>query len=390
MVRREHQAMSAPATPRMAPPRVLHLIETGGPGGAESVFATLVSQPQSDGGAALGAVPYDGWLAQTLRDRGQQPSIVPNSGSFDWTYLKRIATLIREHRINVVCAHLFGAAVYGALLSAYLRLPLISVLHGVSDFGSNQRFAGLKSWLVRSRSRSVVFVSESLRSTLAPKLQVAVESTAVIYNGVDTSRLTPARSNELRRRLGLPDHAILIGSVGNIRPAKGYDVLLKAAKILCAQNPQVHFVIAGQPQQPLQAALERERDEYGLGSRVHFIGMQHDVAGFLHGVDAYLLSSTSEGFSIACVEAMACGLPIVATRCGGPEEILADGATGLLVANRDPEAISDALKRVLADPALRATLGSNARQAAIERFSVERMLDSYQALFQAALAPSRS
>jgi glycosyltransferase involved in cell wall biosynthesis len=365
---------------RTRAPRVLHLIETGGPGGAESVFATLVAKMHERDEYSAGVVPYDGWLAQTLRASGHEPLIVAGKGAFDASYLRRVATLARQHRIDVICAHLFGAAVYGALLAKWLRIPLVSVLHGVSDFGSNQRFATLKTWLVRS-SAAVVFVSDSLRATLSPKLRLAEAATTVIHNGVDVDRLTPRRNDELRRRLALAEDSIIIGSVGNIRPAKGYDVLLDAARSLCADDPRVHFVIAGQPQEPLQSALESQRAAYGLEKRVHFAGMQQDVGGFLNGCDIYLLSSTSEGFSIACVEAMACGLPIVATRCGGPEEILAHEVTGLLVANGQPAEIVSGLARLIGSPELRMTLAKNARERAIGTFSVERMVESYRALF---------
>lgn len=371
---------SASTVSRSTAPRVLHLIETGGPGGAESVFATLIARQVAAGDTAIGAVPYDGWLAQNLRSRGREPIITPSSGAFDWRYLRRIAGLIRQHRIDVLCAHLFGAAVYGSALSSYLRMPLVSVLHGVSDFDRDQRFAGVKSWLV-GRSDKIVFVSESLRATLVSRLRIPAQRTEVIYNGVDTTALTPQPNQELHERLNLPADSIVIGSVGNVRPAKGYDVLLDVARIVCEQDRRVHFVIAGQPQEPLQSALEKQRADYRLDERVHFVGMHNDIHEFMNGLDIYLLTSTSEGFSIACVEAMACGLPIVATRCGGPEEILAHDTTGLLVGNAQPAQISEALFKLIATPSLRSALATNARQHAISRFSVERMVDSYRTLF---------
>jgi glycosyltransferase involved in cell wall biosynthesis len=360
-------------------PRVLHLIETGGPGGAESVFATLVAGAR--GSRALGVVPYDGWLAATLRERHCEPVVVPNTGAFDVAYLRRVLELIRRERIDVLCAHLFGAAVYGAVLSVISRVPLVSVLHGVSDYASNARFAALKTWLVRNRSDALVFVSESLRSTLAPAMGVPATKTRIIYNGSDTSRLRPNRDADLRHRLALPDDSVVIGSLGNIRAAKGYDVLLDAARTLCARDARVHFVIAGQPQEPLQAALVERRREYELEQRVHFIGMQRDAAEFLNGIDIFLLPSKSEGFSIACVEAMACELPIVATRCGGPEEILEHEVTGLLVAHSQPLEIVAALTSMIVDASLRERLARNARRHAIATFGLDRMLNAYEALF---------
>lgn len=360
-------------------PRVLHLIETGGPGGAESVFATLVAGAR--GSRAMGVVPYDGWLAATLRERHCEPVVVTNTGAFDVAYLRRVLELIRRERIDVLCAHLFGAAVYGAVLSALSRVPLVSVLHGVSDYASNARFAGLKTWLVRNRSEALVFVSESLRSTLAPAMRVPSGKTRIIYNGSDTSRLAPNRNMDLRRRLTLPDGSIVIGSLGNIRAAKGYDVLIEAARTLCARDARIHFVIAGQPQEPLQSTLVERRREYGLEQRVHFLGMQRDAAAFLNGIDIFLLPSKSEGFSIACVEAMACELPIVATRCGGPEEILEHEVTGLLVAPSQPLEIAAALTSLIADASLRARLAGNARRHALATFGQDRMLSAYETLF---------
>ncbi|EQD46462.1 Glycosyl transferase, group 1 domain protein, partial [mine drainage metagenome] len=153
------------------------------------------------------------------------------------------------------------------------------------------------------------------------------------------------RDDSIRRALDLPADAILVGAIGNIRAAKDYGNLLHAARALVDRSDRFRVVVAGQYGGTLADDLMRLRSQLGLEERVFFLGLRADVATVLHNLDLFVLSSRSEGFSIACVEAMACGIPVVATRCGGPEEIL-DARTGILVPAGNPSALADAVHRI--------------------------------------------
>jgi glycosyltransferase involved in cell wall biosynthesis len=206
----------------------------------------------------------------------------------------------------------------------------------------------------------------------------------VIPNGVDIDRFHPGNRRALRDEIGIPANSILVGAVGNIRRPKGYDILLHAAHALHARSSRYRFVVIGECSGSLHQDLLRLRSQLGLDRVFHFLGMREDVPTLLPSLDVFALSSHTEGFSIACVEAMACGVPVVATRCGGPDEIVEHESSGLLVPPNDPMALADAIHRVAMDEALGNRLASQGLARARSRFTLGTMLASYEALVRNA------
>ena len=176
-----------------------------------------------------------------------------------------------------------------------------------------------------------------------------------------------------------------MGAVGNLRPVKRYDLLIRAAALLNASSPDYHFVIVGQAPPDIHSDLVALRDSLGLQNVVRFAGFQDEVEKFMSTFDLFALSSDSEGFSIATVQAMAAGLPIVATRCGGPEEILDHGRSGWLVDCGDPGTIADAIRNLRADADRRASLGRAAKAEAELRFSLASQVSSYEGLYDTVI-----
>ncbi len=365
----------------MSAKRVLYLIDTGGPGGAETVFRNLVSGLRRTGFLAVAVVSRDDWLANELRNHGIEPIILEATGSLNFSYLKELTNLIRRERIDLICTHLLGSAVYGSLAGLICRKPVVCVFHGQSDIKADDRTGWLKRLAIRYGASRVVFVSATLRNSQGKWLGLPTERTATIYNGIDFETFDQANAGSVSDQHVIANGVILAGAVGNVRYAKSYDVLLRATKIIQDRYPQFRLHIAGQASGKLYEELLVLRHKLGLDATVKFLGLQKDIPDFLRSLDLFLLSSTTEGFSIACVEAMACGLPIVATRSGGPDEILVHEQTGLLVATETPEELADAACQLIQDYDGARRLAANARQDARRRFSEEQMLASYQKLF---------
>jgi glycosyltransferase involved in cell wall biosynthesis len=170
-----------------------------------------------------------------------------------------------------------------------------------------------------------------------------------------------------------------------VRAPKAYDNLLRAAAIAVKGDPNLRFVVVGEGSGTLLEELLRLRAQLGLQDIVCFAGFRPEVSVPLRNFDSFILPSRSEGFSIATVQAMASGLPVVATRSGGPEEIVTDGIDGLLVPRDDPDALAAAMLRVAADEGLRRRLGSAARAAARTKFSLTKMLEGYEEIYRGAL-----
>lgn len=362
--------------------RLLHLIDTGGPGGAETMFLRLAAGLETRGWDAIPVVSREGWLAAQLRDHGLEPVILPPGTGGRLAYLGRILRLARGERVSAILAHLLGAGFYASLAGRLAGLPVVTVLHGQKDIEGSRllRLRGRVLALPRGRT---VFVSGALRGALQPVLGLSDGRCAVIHNGVDIARFGQPASGRLRAALGLAPGQLLIGAVGNLRPPKAYDVLLEAAAEVARRHPGAYFVVAGEGRPPLLDELEALRDRLGLQDRFRFLGLVEDIPGLLAELDLFVLSSSREGFSIACVEAMAAGRPVVATRSGGPEEIVEDGVSGRLVGPGNAEALAGAILELVADPELRSRLARAGRRRAEQRFSFDGVLTAYGELLDA-------
>ena len=366
----------------------MHVIDTGGPGGAETVFLQTATGLDPDRFRSTPVVGHEGWLSRQLDARGMGPEVAPAKGSFNRRYLWQLARIARRHRVDVIAAHLYGSAVYASILGRLLSIPIVTVLHGQTDVSSADRFASWKAAIVRRGSRRVIFVSDRLKEELARRLALAPSQCVTIPNGVDTTAFRRLPDRSLRAELGLPGDAVLIGAIGNIRAPKAYDVLLRAARVLVDRVPRARLVIAGDEANALGRELLRLRDDLGLQRHVMFLGLRSDVARILNNLDVYVLSSHTEGFSIACIEAMACGIPVVATRSGGPDEILA-GDTGLLVPTNDPAALARAVESILTSTALANRLTASALDRVQQEYSLGSMLARYEQVLSDAARRSR-
>jgi glycosyltransferase involved in cell wall biosynthesis len=169
---------------------------------------------------------------------------------------------------------------------------------------------------------------------------------------------------------------------------KGLDTFLAAAAALLSTSSfDYRFVIVGSGTDAYTAELLALRDRLGLAEAVVFTGARDDISDVMAALDVYALSSRSEGFSLSTIEAMASGLPVVATRCGGPEQILDDNATGILIDNGSADAMAKAIDRLRRNPTERGRIGRAAREAAVSRYSVEAQVRSYVNLYERALLP---
>jgi glycosyltransferase involved in cell wall biosynthesis len=210
------------------------------------------------------------------------------------------------------------------------------------------------------------------------------ESVEVIFNAAELPPPAPGSRSALRRELGIPDDAPLIGTLGRLEPQKGVEHFLAAALLVLKARPEARFLVVGQG--PLQAKLEGQARELGIAHAVRFTGWRRDVAEVLNSLDVLALASLWEPFGIVLAEAMLAGLPVVATSVDGIPEVVAEGQTGWLVKVGDERALADRLLELIADPLRRQSFGQAGRARALTLFSVERMVRAYAACLQARFA----
>lgn len=209
--------------------------------------------------------------------------------------------------------------------------------------------------------------------------------TAVAYNGLDLSPfLTQPPKPALRLTLGLDPDAFYVLCVANLRPVKNHPLLIRAFGRLTAQHPHALLLLAGQ-ETPALDSLKQQAADLGLTAKISFLGSRTDIPALLTASDLFVLASDHEGMPVSVMEAMAAGLPVVATAVGGTPELVVDGETGLLVAAGDEAALAAALLRYASSPDLRQQHGEAGRARVQEHFSLSAMAQQWtQALEQAA------
>lgn len=360
---------------------ILHTIDTTGPGGAETVFIDLVTRLPKEKYRSVVVIRGKGWVYEELGRRGVVPILLDSKGSFNLRYLWQLRELIKREGVDLIQSHLLGTSVYCSLVGLMTRKPVISTFHGSVDVGENERLKGLKFAVINAGASHIVAVTDSLLDDITNRTSLKEYKTSVIYNGIDTSAFIRPRSHSLRLKYGWGEDEIIIGSLGNIRPAKGYDILLKAAALLEHSKHSYRFVIAGQGKGELYDELLALRKKLKLEDKVQFLGFIDDAADFLANIDLFLSSSISEGLPLSAIQAMVAELPMVATRCGGYEGLITDRENGVLTEVGDPDAIAEAIEMVVSDSGLQSRMAQNAKTYAIETFDISVMLEAYEELY---------
>jgi len=327
-------------------PTILHVIDTTGPGGAETVFLNLAEAVSIEGYATLAMIRGQGWVQTQLEKRKIPFVVLSPFGFLSLPYYWAVFKLMKYHNVKFVQAHLLGSALTFAILNLLTRTPVVATLHGKVDVNPNEGFILVKRWLLKKGLNKVVAVSGQLAEYLAERQLFSRAQIVVIHNGIDVDKYQMPDSGRLKREMNLPENAKLVGSIGNIRPAKDYQNLIRAASLVVAKNANVHFLIAGHSKEPLQSELDDLSKQLGIKEHIHFLGFLDDTPEFLAQIDIFVLSSKSEGFSISTLEAMAAKTPIVVTRCGGPEEIIRPGVDGLVVSISSPPELAVGIERL--------------------------------------------
>ncbi|MGC2110618.1 MAG: glycosyltransferase [Candidatus Korobacteraceae bacterium] len=229
---------------------------------------------------------------------------------------------------------------------------------------------------------AVATVTEELRNYHAAQAWWKPQTMNVLYNGVDGHEFSPQPQvrDAVRRQLGIPVDAVVVGSVGRMVALKDFMSLLKAAKVLVMEIPKLHIILVGSGPE-LSALREYVASCDQLAERVVFPGTVDNVADLLNAMDIFVLPTLMEGMSNTLLEALAVGLPVIATRVGGNPEVVAEGVCGHLFAPQDVPGLASLLRTLLRDSRVRAEFGRAARERALREFSLEAMVRRYRDLY---------
>ena len=315
--------------------------------------------------------------------------VFPLGRTYDWNALRvaaQIRNLIRARNIDIVHTFFETADLWGGMVAK--SAGNVRLVSSRRDMGILRRPKhGVAYRFLRPMFDLVLTVSEEVRSFCLQTDGLPPGKVQTLYNGIELDRVSAARgTDELRRVLKLENASHVVVTVGHVRRVKGIDIYVKAAAKVCKSFPRAQFLIVGdgseheyyQQMQELARSLE-------VGDNVRFLGPSEAVFSILKLSDVFCLPSRSEGFSNALIEAMACGLPSVATRVGGNAEALEDGRSGFLVENEDVDAMAEKLQTLLRDPKLVCQMGKAAQKAVAERFSAAAMIEQLSGIYEGLL-----
>jgi glycosyltransferase involved in cell wall biosynthesis len=303
---------------------------------------------------------------------------------FDPRILGDLVALVRARGAGILHVHGYAAADFGRLAARATGARL--VLH---EHFADPRIPGYQALADRLLSRythGAIAVSGSTRDFLVRERHVPAERVRLIWNGAPLDVFAPVpreRALALRRSLGLPDQALVFGTIGRLSAQKGHGFLLEAAARVLRSQPRARLLIVGDGD--LATPLHARAEALGISERTVFAGHRSDVPDVLGVLDVFCISSLYEGTPLALFEAMAAGKAIVSTAVDGCREVLTEGETGLLVPSADAAALASALERVIGDPGLRDALGSRAREAS-RRYDVQACVEAMQSFYDELLA----
>lgn len=360
---------------------LLHIIDTTGPGGAETVFVELASGLDPAKYRSIVLIRGPGWLKDQLDERGVEFYVADCKGSFNLGFLMFLRKLIRDEKVDLIHTHLLGSAVYGCLAAWLCRCPIVTTFHGNVDVSSQERFLRAKFGIINLFASQVVFVSEKLRANFMARVKLNQRKCTVILNGTKAPRLIGSKV-ESRKALGLPQDKVLLGALGNIRLAKAYPVFVEAVSILRQRGLDIHAAIAGQGDGPLLEQLQSVIAKHELQQHFSLLGFVKHTDTFLDAIDCYVISSSSEGHPLALTQAMMAGLPIVVTRCG-VEEIVAADEDAIVIQKDDSLALADGVQKMLTHTDEAMVMGESARKKANASFGLEGMIHHYEQVYAA-------
>lgn len=364
------------------PVRLLLVADSLDVGGAERHVVDLASALARQGHSVTLACSIQGALAPLAEQAGVRVQALlrrlikrRKSPRYAW----ELARLVRRECFDLVHAHMFASALASAEALAGTETPLVITEHSQAAWRSP--YACRCSQWAYSRAKHIIAVSREIKWRLVEQDGVPYDRVSVIMNAVSPAPLQALiKAPDLP---GVPEASALVGVVTRLQPEKGVAYFIEAAAAILQRLPRVHFLIIGDG--PRRRALQMYAEQLGIQKHVHFLGFRLDARAIVASLDVLVVPSLSEGTPLVTLEAMAAGVPVVASAVGGiPEQVKHEGE-GLLVPPGNALALGEAILRLLANPSWARMLGQAGRQRVAAQFRLETMVKQTEDLYRALL-----
>ena len=320
-------------------------------------------------------------FARLMRMSGANIFALRQDRKFDLGLVDQAERIVKKERCQILQSHGYKSHVLCALLHRRVRLPWVAFVHGWTSENMTMRCYKVVEMLLVTMATRVVAVSEALGRRLPGP---ARRKMTIVPNAVDPAELGDCNGRDVRRELGIPARAPVVGVVGRLSPEKGQVFFLRALALARRSVPDAVGILLGDGQD--RAMLEREAARLGLAHAVFFPGHVSGPGDYYRAMDIVAMPSLSEGLPNVALEAMLFGRPVVASRVGGVPEVVVEGRTGFMVRAGDAEALAVALVRLLTSPSLMQAMGGEGRRRVLDSFSptvrVARMLSLYEQILE--------
>jgi glycosyltransferase involved in cell wall biosynthesis len=294
----------------------------------------------------------------------------------------RFAHLVRSGRFQIVHSHMFWSSLFASPIAWACRVPvLLETLHGTEAWRKGWKASNT---IDRAANRFVskhVAVCESDARFLREKKGVPASKIEIIHNGIDPLRakVSAEARKTLRRAIGATETDCVLITVARFHKGKGHCVLFEAMQRLVVQHPQTKLMLLGEGTE--QSEMQSLCKTLGIADKIHFLGYQSNVTEWLSAAEISVLPTFYEGLPLTILEAMAAGLPTVASNVGGIPDAIGHLVSGLLVPAGDPQRLAEAISSLLGDPAERRRMGTEARNAVLQRFTLERQVQMTEKMY---------
>jgi glycosyltransferase involved in cell wall biosynthesis len=359
---------------------IVHVISSLKIGGAETIFCDLIERLGTEKFVHHVIYFHSGPNLERLHSLGVKTyEITGGLFRYDCIFLLRLIRLIRKLKPDLMHTLLWAANFFGRLVSRFLRVPLVSAIH--HNITHDTLLRKMCDRLTMSFSKSIVAVSEDVAVSLLSRYPSIVPSkVSIIENGVDKDDIHQKclRYQKNRSDIGLSDEHFVIGSVGRFCSIKNYRLLLDSFALVNTHYPLTRLVLVGIG--PELSSLKKRTRQLGLEEYVTFVVGQQ-AYGYYPLFDCFVLSSNSEGISIALLEALSFGLPVVTTHEGQRHPVIESGISGIVVPARTVAGLSRGISLLVTDAFLRAHIAKNGQKIFAKRFNRSNMVDAYQKLF---------
>src|SRR3954447_21648190 len=343
------------------PINLLEIIGGAIVGGTETYVLQLIQHLPRDLFHVTCLCVSEGSFTSRLRDLGYDVHSTTITDDTDWQSIQLGASLVRASAIDVIHAHLPNAHLLAGMLSRLTETPALATVHG--------RYLGIRDLEIHKLMQTHICVVAKSAYFQAMTLGVPPSKLRFIPNGVDTQVFRPTiRSNHLHSQLKIPPAAPLVGFVGRLSPEKGPSNFIKIAGIAHKKIRNCHFVLVGDG--PMHEKLKEDIDNLGLRKFVHTAGLQTDMPAVYASLDLLVSTSHSEAMPLAILEAMACGLPVIATNVGGVMDLVELGRTGFLNSPTDLDGIAGNITTLMSDRSLRIKMGAAGRKRIEKNFEL--------------------